>query len=134
MNNVQKRKLRRSAKRSSLYIILVGIAFIIVFPVFFLFSFSFMSDYETYYEWPKPLVPSFKASFMINEDAEGYHLFIFNKSENEFTPFGPLAFNNNEEDISNLRKFIRTQSNCNISNQEIAEYLEVVETKSKVEF
>ena len=77
MNNVVKRQLRRSAKRSSLYIVLVGIAFIIIFPIFFLFSFSFMSDYETYSEWPKPLIPSFKANFMIDKNTEGYHLFIF---------------------------------------------------------
>jgi len=57
-----------------------------------------MSDYETYSEWPKPLVPSFKADFMIDKDTEGYHLYIFNKSENDFMPFGPLVFNNNEKD------------------------------------
>ncbi|RKX87956.1 MAG: ABC transporter permease [Spirochaetes bacterium] len=134
MNNVVKRQLRRSAKRTSLYIVLVGIAFIIIFPVFFLFSFSFMSDYETYSEWPKPLVPSFKANFMIDKDAEGYHLFIFNKSEDGFMPFGPLVFANNEKDIDSLRKFIKLQSNCKISSQKIVEYLKVVDNNSRVEF
>jgi len=134
MNNVVKRQLRRSAKRSSLYIVLVGIAFIIIFPIFFLFSFSFMSDYETYSEWPKPLIPSFKANFMIDKNTEGYHLFIFNKSEDEFMPFGPLVFANNEKDIDNLRKFIKLQSNCKISSQEIVEYLKVLEKNSNVEF
>ncbi len=134
MDNVVKRQLRRSAKRSALYIVLAGIAFIIIFPVFFLFSFSFMSDYETYSEWPKPLVPSFKTNFMINKDTDGYHLFIFNKSENAFMPFGPLVFNKNEKDIDALRKFIKRQSNSNISSQKIIEYLEVVDSEAKVEF
>ena len=134
MNNVVKRQLRRSAKRSSLYIVLVGIAFIIILPIFFLFSFSFMSDYETYSEWPKPLVPSLKANFMIDKNTEGYHLFIFNKSEDKFMPFGPLVFANNEEDIDNLRKFIKLQSNCKISSQEIVEYIKVVDNNSNVEF
>lgn len=134
MNNILKRQLRRSAKRTSLYIVLVGIAFIIIFPVFFLFSFSFMSDYETYSEWPKPLVPSFKASFMIDKNAEGYHLFIFNKSEDKFMPFGPLVFANNEKDVDNLRKFIKLQSNSNISSKKIVEYLEIADGKSRVEF
>ncbi|MDA3938297.1 MAG: carbohydrate ABC transporter permease [Spirochaetia bacterium] len=134
MANVLKRQIRRSAKKTSLYIILVGIACIIIFPVFFLFSFSFMSDYETYSEWPKPLVPSFKAHFMIDKDVEGYHLFIFNKSEDDFMPFGPLVFTNNEKDVDNLRKFIKLQSNCKISSQQIVEYLEVVDSDSRVEF
>ncbi|MCF6334280.1 MAG: hypothetical protein L3J12_00880, partial [Spirochaetales bacterium] len=96
MNNAIKRQLKRSAKRSSLYIVLAGIAFIIIFPIFFLFSFSFMSDYETYSEWPKPLIPSFKANFMIDKNSEGYHLLIFNKSEDKYMPFGPLVFTNSQ--------------------------------------
>ena len=134
MNNVQKRQLRRSAKRTSLYIVLVGIICIIIFPVFFLFSFSFMSDYETYSEWPKPLVPSFKANFMIDKDIDGYHLFIFNKSENEFMPFGPLVFNDTEKDIADLQKFIKRQANCKISVAKIKEYIKVVDNESGVEF
>ena len=134
MNSALQRQLRRSAKRTSLYIILVGILFIIILPIFFLFSFSFMSDYETYSEWPKPLVPSLKSEFMIDKDTEGYHLYIFNKSENEFMPFGPLFFNNNETDVSKLRKFIKLQSNSVISDQKIEEYLRVVDQESKVVF
>jgi len=134
MNSAVKRQLRRSAKRSSLYIVLVGILFIIIFPVFFLFSFSFMSDYETYSEWPKPLVPSFKASFIIDKDIEGYHLSIFNKSENDFMPFGPLSFQDNENDIDKLQEFIKRQSNCKISTRKIIDYLRVVDNKSMVQF
>ncbi len=134
MDNVLKRQFRRSAKKTSLYIILVGIAFIIIFPVFFLFSFSFMSDYETYSEWPKPLVPSFKANFLIDKDIDGYHLFIFNRSENEYMPFGPLVFNDNEKDLNNLKGFIKRQANCKISVAKIKEYLDVVDSESKAEF
>ena len=134
MNNVLKRQLRRTAKRTSLYIVLVGILFIIIFPIFFLFSFSFMSDYETYSEWPKPLIPSFKSTFMIDKGTDGYHLFIFNKSENDFMQFGPIAFNDNEKDISNLQKFIKLQSNSKISTERIKEYLRIVDNKSTVQF
>lgn len=134
MNNSLKRQLRRSAKRTSLYIVLAGIAFIIILPVFFLFSFSFMSDYETYSEWPKPLIPSFRAEFMIDKGSDGYHLLIYNKSEKKFMPFGPISFSNSEEDMSNLKKFIKRQSNCKISIQKLEEYLMDVDNNSMVEF
>jgi len=134
LNRLLQRQLRRSAKRTSLYIVLIGILFIIIFPIFFLFSFSFMSDYETYSEWPKPLIPSFKAEFLIDKDIDGYHLHIFNKSEDSYMPFGPLFFDNNEKDIDNLQKFIKLQSNCKISPRQIEEYLHVVDEKSSVEF
>jgi multiple sugar transport system permease protein len=134
MNNAQKRLLRRTAKRSSLYIMIVGILFIIIFPVFFLFSFSFMSDYETYSEWPKPLIPSIRSKFMLDKKADGYHLYIFNKSENDFLPFGPTSFTDTEKDISDLQYFIKIQANSKISTEKIANYLEVVDAESRVEF
>ncbi|MCD6396772.1 MAG: carbohydrate ABC transporter permease [Spirochaetaceae bacterium] len=134
MNNALKRQIRRSAKRSSLYIVIIGILFIIIFPVFFLFSFSFMSDYETYSEWPKPIVPSFRAHFMIAKEADDYHLFIFNKSENNYMPFGPLSFTKDAADIESLQHFIKIQANCKISTQKILDYMSVVDAQSKVNF
>jgi multiple sugar transport system permease protein len=134
MERIIKRKLVRSARISSLYIIVAGIGFIIIFPMFFLFSFSFMSDYETYSEWPKPLVPSFRAEFMIDKDAEGYHLHIFNKADGEFATFGPLFFTRAGVDLEKLQKFIKRQANCAITPSGIGEQLDVVDKEGKVEF
>lgn len=134
MEKVTQRKLRRMSHRASIYIVVIGIAFIIVFPMFFLFSFSFMSDYETYYEWPKPLVPSFKANFMIDKDDIGYHFHIFNKSEGDFAGFGPVFFTRSEEDIDTLRIFIKRQSNCIVESSGILEYLDTVDREGRAEF
>ena len=59
MNRFFKRKMLRVARLATLYILVLGTAMIILFPIFFLVSFSFMSGYESYYEWPNPLLPSF---------------------------------------------------------------------------
>lgn len=134
MNNTVKRQMRRTARRTSLYIVLTGILFIIVFPIFFLFSFSFMSDYETYSEWPKPLIPSVKAGFMLEQDVDGYHLSIFNKSEDQYMPFGPLAFQNTEKDLGSLKEFVKRQANCTIKIPEFRKYLDNVKPGSPVYF
>ncbi len=134
MNPIVQRNLKRTAKRTSLYIVVLGIAFIIVFPMFFLFSFSFMSDYETYYEWPKPLVPSFKSEFMIDKDSEGYHLHIFNKAEDDFAGFGPVYFTRSDEDLENLRIFLKRQANCELLPAQALEYLNVVDSRGRAEF
>lgn len=126
--------MRRTARRTSLYIVLTGILFIIVFPIFFLFSFSFMSDYETYSEWPKPLIPSVKAGFMLEQDVDGYHLSIFNKSEDQYMPFGPLAFQNTEKDLGSLKEFVKRQANCTIKIPEFRKYLDNVKPGSPVYF
>lgn len=134
MDPLFQRQLKRTAKRTSLYIIVVGIAFIIIFPMFFLFSFSFMSDYETYYEWPKPLIPSIRSEFMIDSDEAGYHLHIFNKSEGDYAGFGPVFFTRAEEDLENLRIFIQRQANCVVEPSEALEYLDVVDREGRAEF
>lgn len=134
MINSLKRNIFRSARLTSLYIIVAGIALIIVFPLFFLFSFSFMSDYETYSEWPKPLVPSIKADFMIDKDNEGYHLYIYNKAEKDFVNFGPTSFSNSETDLNKLRKYIKIQANCKISSEDLADYLRIADRDRKIQF
>lgn len=134
MNRILKQQCKRLVRKSSLYIIISGISFIIIFPLFFLVSFSFMSDYQTYSEWPKPLIPSFKADFKIDRDEEGYHLYIFNKSENKFMPFGPPVFYDTHEDVCKLQQFIRQQANCRISISKIKEYVKITDKENNVKF
>ena len=49
MTPYAKRYLTRAARKTILYIVIVGLAMIILFPIFFLISFSLMSGYEAYY-------------------------------------------------------------------------------------
>ncbi len=134
MDKTIKRTIYRSARLTSLYIIVVGIAILIIFPLFFLFSFSFMSDYETYSEWPKPLIPSLRAEFKIDKDSDGYHLYIYNKAEKAFLKFGPISFTDTDTELNKLRKFIRIQANCEIPVEKIREYLRVADRESNIEF
>ncbi len=134
MDIIVKRNIMRSARQSTLYIIVIGIAFVIVFPLLFLFSFSFMSDYETYSEWPKPLIPSFQVDFMMDRDAEGYHLYIYNKADKEYLPFGPLFFTRSEKDLQDLGKFVKKQSNCVLKPPQILDNLDIVDKNQLSEF
>ena len=134
MNRMYKRQLRRSAKRASLYIVITGILIIIILPIFFLFSFSFMSDYETYSEWPKPLVPSLKAEFKLDKEVDGYHLFIFNRSENDFMPFGPLSFHDDAGELEKLQEFVKRQANCTLPVSKIREYMHKADSGTPVTF
>ena len=65
MTPYAKRYLTRAASKTILYIVIVGLAMIILFPIFFLISFSLMSGYEAYYEWPNPLIPKFSAKMKL---------------------------------------------------------------------
>lgn len=70
MTRPQKRYVSKAARKTILYIVATGLAMIILFPIFFLFSFSLMSGYEAYYEWPNPLIPKFSVKFKIDRTEE----------------------------------------------------------------
>ena len=94
MTHGTKRRIFRSTRSASLYIVVIGVAMALVFPMFFLFSFSLMSDYESYSEWPKPLIPSRTVTLRVapldpTAGASAYGLEIYNHSEEAFKPFGP---------------------------------------------
>jgi len=139
MNRKVKQTLFRSAKRTTLYIVVAGVAMALIFPMFFLFTFSLMSDYESYSEWPKPLIPSAKVEFRMlpKDDTEGekaYALQIFNNSENSFQPFGPEQTTRDKGSVRKLSNFIRNYSNCSLEEQAILEYMDRIDREGMVRF
>jgi len=139
MNRKMKQKLFRSGKTTTLYIIVTGVAMALIFPMFFLFTFSLMSDYESYSEWPKPLIPSSVVEFrllpMEQEDGEtDYGLQIYNHSEGRFMPFGPESTSREKSSVRKLSNFIRNYANCEISREEILERMDEVDSKGMIQF
>lgn len=111
----------RAIRKTTLYIVVAGLGMIILFPIFFLCSFSLMSDYESYYEWPNPLIPRFSAKFRLDQSEEGYHLNIYNHADKEYQPFGPEQFSLEAEELEKLSRFIRRQANCTLSVERLEE-------------
>jgi multiple sugar transport system permease protein len=119
MNNLRQ-SLNRSMRMTTLYIIVSGVAMIIMFPIFFLFSFSFMSDYESYSEWPKPLLPRSSVEYRMDQiDGDNYRLSIWNRSENGWLPFGPEKVTRDSEDVKKLSRFVNNYGNTKMSVEEV---------------
>ena len=131
-----KRTIYRSARTTTLYIIVAGVAMALIFPMFFLLSFSFMSDYESYSEWPKPLIPSGKAEFQMTslEEPGSYLVHIWNRSDGAFQPFGPESNTRESKSLRKLSNFLRNYSNCSISKEEISGYMDRVDREGTVTF
>jgi multiple sugar transport system permease protein len=123
-----KRHFVRAAHKTTLYIVVVGLGMIILFPIFFLCSFSLMSDYESYYEWPNPLIPKFSIQLRLDQSEKGYHLNIYNHADQEYQPFGPEQFNSDMEELKKVSKFLKRQANCALPperlNEEIAKLID----------
>ncbi len=66
--------LANLARRTLLYVLVLGVAVVVLLPIYFLVALSFMSDYEVYQEKPLPLVPAFVHEFSLQRTAGGFQL------------------------------------------------------------
>lgn len=135
MNNSAKRNLKRSMKMTTLYILVTGVAMTIIFPIFFLFSFSLMSDYETYSEWPKPLLPRATMNYRMDKiDNEAFVLSIWNVSEDDWMPFGPERNRRTPDDAKKLSRFLNNYGNTEMSEDEVLAAMDRADIEGFYEF
>ncbi len=118
---------------STLYVVVVGFIFIIIFPMYFLVMISFMSDYEAY-DWPLPLVPAFRVEYRIERADDEYHLSILNRRSGRYERFGPVSFGSDEASIEKVRRFLRRQANCVITAERLKSLLAEADPENPVEF
>src|SRR6056297_3847861 len=135
MNTHLRRTFTRSIRATTLYIVVIGISMMIIFPMFFLFSYSLMSDYESYAEWPKPIIPRISMQFrLLNADEGEYSLEIFNRADQQFVPFGPEKLTNSNADLKKLSRFVEKYSNCSLSVEQLEEYILQLKQSRMVSF
>ena len=133
MNRLFQHRMLRSARMTTLYIVVAGLIFVIVFPMYFLVMMSFMSDYEAY-SWPLPLIPAFRVQYKIEQSAEEYHLNILNRRTGEYERFGPVSFSSSDDDLYDVYRFLRRQSNCIVEVEKLRGLLAGVGRDNPVEF
>jgi multiple sugar transport system permease protein len=75
--------MRKLVQRTVMYIVVVGIVFIILTPIFFLVSLSFLSTREAY-QFPLPLVPSLTTKFKLEQGEKGYLLSVYDPQTDEY--------------------------------------------------
>ncbi|MDC7234432.1 MAG: carbohydrate ABC transporter permease [Spirochaetales bacterium] len=139
MNNKLRQNIYRSARSTSLYIVVTGVAMMLIFPMFFLFTTSLMSDYENYQEWPKPLLPSRTVDFRLvpleeKDGEEAYGLQVYNFAEGDFIPYGPVSNSRSKSSLRKLNNFIYNNFNCRTSTEEILLWMDETDAKGSHSF
>ncbi|NOY09880.1 MAG: carbohydrate ABC transporter permease [Spirochaetes bacterium] len=128
MKKELQRNLVRTARTTTLYILVAGVAMVILFPIYFLVTMSLMSDFEMYNEWPLPMLPSFSMSFKLQNSQKGYLLSIYNKVDNTYLDM--LDTN----DTGYIINFVKRKTNCTLTREKLNEIIEELKNNSKVEF
>ncbi|MDK2951609.1 MAG: multiple sugar transport system permease protein [Kosmotogales bacterium] len=114
------------------YIIVVGIAFIILLPIYFILSISFMSDQEAY-DWPINMYPTFTNSFKLEESRaieSGYLLSVYSNAQKKYV----TIFEG--EDVDEILHYTENKTNCSIPKDlflEKAEEMRIITEKNRVE-
>ena len=112
--------LKKSIRMTTLYIVVIGVLFIILTPVFFLVSLSFLSTAEAY-QYPLPLLPSFTTEFKVESSERGYLLSVYNDREEEFETVLDTG------DLEKMSVYMRTIVNTLMSTSEIQDKLIVID-------
>lgn len=105
-------------KSTCFYILVFGILMIILTPVFYLVSISFMSDFEAYNEWPLPLFPAPAKEFVLTRTEKGYLLSITRSSDKEREPLIETT------SLMEMARFATRKTNCGVTAQRLIEKAE----------
>jgi len=118
---------RKLIRLTTLYIVVAGISMLIIIPLFFLVSLSFLSAREAY-QYPLPLLPALRAKFEIKPGDKGYLISIYDKEAGEYQS---VLDTTDTEKISN---YMHTYLGLEMSKTEIEAQIAKLETQDVVYF
>ena len=83
--DLKAKQTKKLIGRTIFYMFIIFIIMVILLPIYFLLSISFMSDQEAY-DWPIPLALSFQGEFKIEPvlGTSDYLISVFSRSQEEY--------------------------------------------------
>jgi multiple sugar transport system permease protein len=107
-------------RTTTLYIFVTSLGAVILLPVFFLVSLSFLSTAEAY-QFPLPLLPSLKAEFKLSYSERGYLLSVFNNFEGDYESVLDTS------DLEKMSVYMKSQIGAPVSVSKLETYLNQLE-------
>ena len=119
--------IKKAGRLTVIYIVVVGFLFIILTPVYFLVSLSFLSTREAY-QFPLPLVPDFTTEFALtqNEDGDGYILYVYDDQSGEYESVLDTS------DRAKMSTYARTFLNTIVDEDQFEEHITKVEQEDGI--
>ena len=117
-------KLSKLIRQTVFYLFITTLATVILLPVFFLVSLSFLSTREAY-NYPLPILPPIKADYSLGYGEKGYLLSVYDKAEDEYQT---VLDSSESEKIS---VYMRRQISTPFSIEEVEKKIEELESGSE---
>ena len=115
------------AKKTLFYILITSLIIIIMTPLYFLVSLSFLSSREAY-QFPLPLVPAISSEFKLEKGDKGYMLSIYEKGDREYQTMLDTS------DMEKMSRYMKTQLNVDISIEKLENYISKLDQQNEVYF
>jgi multiple sugar transport system permease protein len=109
----QRSNIKKAARQTTLYIVVVSLVIVLLTPVFFLATTSFMSNREAY-TYPLPVLPSARVSLQLETTEKGFMLSIRNRKTDEYETLLET------DDINKFSYYTETYLNLKITEEEAA--------------
>jgi multiple sugar transport system permease protein len=118
--------LKKAIRMTTLYIVVAGIVLILLTPIFFIVSLSFMSTREAY-QYPLPLLPDFTTEFELRISEDGYLLSVYNNRTDQYESVQDTII------IEDMTYYMKAFLNTLMSDEELQEHIDILEAKVDVE-
>jgi len=115
------------AKKTLFYILITGIGIIIITPLYFLVSLSFLSSREAY-QYPLPLVPAISSEFKLEKGDKGYLLSIYEKGDREYQTMIDT------KNIEKMSRYMKLQLSVDVSVEKLENYISKLDQQNEVYF
>lgn len=128
MKNGRKRgSLYKAAGMTSLYIVVFGLLIVILLPIFFVVSLSFLSTRDAY-QYPLPLLPSLTTKFELKHGERGYLLSVYDEFEEEYQSVLDT------QDLEKMSVYMKAQLATPMTIAEIEQEIARLDTQDAVYF
>lgn len=109
-------KFGKLIRQTIFYLFITTLAVVILLPVYFLFSLSFMSTREAY-QFPLPMAPALKIEYSMTHGERGYLLSVYDTFDSEFQ----TVMDTNE--LEKMSQYMHYQLGAPMSIDEIEEQI-----------
>jgi len=115
-----RKKGKKIISSTVFYIFVAGIAMVIILPIYFLVSISFMSDQEAY-DWPIALAPAFSNTFLLQQSDDipgGFLISVYSRSKKDFS----VIFDS--DDLGKMIDFVNRKTSSKIPKSLLEEKIQ----------
>jgi multiple sugar transport system permease protein len=127
MTKNRRNNVVKPIKTTVFYIFLSGIIAVILIPVFFIVSLSFLSTRDAY-RYPLPLLPALETKLKLTHSERGYLMSVYDRIDEEYQ----TVLDTNE--LDKMAVYLRSQLNTPVTIPELEEQIARLENEDPVYF